>query len=148
MKNYDMFRKASTVKAYKEHRASLPKDLVCEFCTFDESYEYFVKDYGAFRVIKNRFPYYMWDNWLVDDHLMLIPKRHIHDLKEFNEQERADLMKAMIEYDEAGYCIWIRDQTAGGRSVAHQHTHFIKISQKHVKGMVFHTELGNKYIVK
>lgn len=146
MKNYDMFRTAETVRAYKKYKASLPKDLVCDFC--DENYTHTIKDYGTFRIVKNRFPYYMWDNWLVDDHLMLIPKRHIHDLKEFNEQERADLMKAMIEYDEAGYCIWIRDQTAGGRSVAHQHTHFIKISQKHVKGMVFHTELGNKYIVK
>lgn len=142
-----MFRKPSTVKAYQQHKQSLPKDLTCEFCTFDEKYAYFVRDYGTFQVIENRFPYAMWDNWLVDAHLMLVPKRHIHDLKEFTAEESADFLKALVEYDELGYCIWIRDQTAKGRTVPHQHTHFIKISNKHVKGMVFHQAFGNKYLL-
>lgn len=145
MKNYDMYRKPETVKAYKAYKQSLPKDLVCDFC--DEKYIETLKDYGSFRVVRNRFPYAMWDNHLVDDHLMLIPKRHVHDLKEFTAEERNDFMNAMIEFDERGYCIWLRDQTAKGRSVSHQHTHFIKTSKTIVKGMVFHTEIGNKYFL-
>jgi|GEM_PF-763264 len=97
----------------------------CEFCRIDEKTALSSK--ATCWVIRNIFPYILWDDLEVEDHLLMVPKRHVLGLNEFTEEERRDYFSVVDEYEDAGYSIYSRAPSNKAKSVAHQHTHLIKV---------------------
>lgn len=72
----------------------------------------------------------MFEGRRVIDHIMVIPKHHRESLADFTDQEKTDQMAIMGDYESRGYNIYARGKGSISRSVDHQHTHLIKLSDK------------------
>lgn len=81
-------------------------------------------------VIPNRVSYDMFEGRKVLDHLMVIPKRHIESISDFTDHEKIDQMMIAGDYESRGYNVYARGVASTSRSVAHQHTHLIKLADK------------------
>lgn len=81
--------------------------------------------------------YDLWELYDVEDHLLVIPKRHIETLKELTNNERLDIMDQVAEYEANGYNVYARGVGFARRSVNHQHTHLIKVTNKKPRLAVF-----------
>lgn len=68
---------------------------------------------------------------------MVIPKRHVNSLGDLSAEERADIMATLGKYERQNYNIYARAPGNASRSVPHQHTHLIKISNRFNKGVFF-----------
>lgn len=108
----------------------------CDFCAYNESSEV-VAEHIQFLVIKNMFPYTVWDGMNVLDHLMLIPRRHITSLSELTADESKEYMELLGSYEDAGYSAYSRSHKNNMKTVPHQHTHLLKTGSKQKKLMVF-----------
>lgn len=122
-------------KAYNAYRSGNPA-LGCQFCDFVNGGEQIQRTFQHFWVVINIFPYYIWDSSRVLEHLMLVPKRHVDSIADFDHDERLEYVAIMMEYESSGYNIYSRTHASGQKSVAHQHTHFIKIG-KQISSQVF-----------
>lgn len=80
--------------------------------------------------MRSNFPYDFWENCKVTEHLLIIPKRHIYSMTEFNAQEVKDYFKIVSKYEARGYNVYSRGVSAATRSRLHMHTHFIKFDGK------------------
>ena len=80
-----------------------------------------------FIVIKNHYPYAVWDDLPVQRHLMIVPNRHIMKLNELTPEERTEYVRLLGEYEDAGYSMYSRAARNTARSIGHQHTHFIDV---------------------
>lgn len=103
------------------------KSRDCAFCNFKVSENQVVKSTKYFWIVKNMFPYDVWDHTGVTEHLMLVPKRHIDAIGHFNLDEQLAFTKLVGQYDTKGYSIYARPKDSTVKSVAHQHTHLIKL---------------------
>jgi diadenosine tetraphosphate (Ap4A) HIT family hydrolase len=125
-----MYHYRKTRKIYK----SFPKPIQCDFCNFHTSgTERVVEETDHALVVKNRVFYDLWEMREVTEHLMVIPKRHVRSLGDLNDAERLDIMKVIGRYENNNYNVYARAKESTARSVAHQHTHLIKISNKRSK---------------
>lgn len=114
--------------SYRKKMAEMYGDgpVPCPFCD-DISNRQIVEDCGDFLVIKNDFPYHIYANLEVVDHLVVIPKRHIDQLLQLNDRQRADYSAILWRYHNQGYDNLTRSARSSGRSVpAHVHTHLIQ----------------------
>jgi len=99
---------------------------VCSFCTLKEDEVKVVGQTKYFNILKNRFPYSIWDGQTVTDHLMVVPKQHIASLSGLSLHEKAEYVDILEEYEREGYNIYARAPVSIIKSVLHQHTHLIK----------------------
>jgi diadenosine tetraphosphate (Ap4A) HIT family hydrolase len=90
-----------------------------------------------FWIVKNIFPFDVWDTAAVKDHLMLVPKRHVDSLKHFNEDEQTSFAKLVGEYDAQGYALYARPRGSAHKTVAHQHSHLIALDQRKKSLLIF-----------
>ena len=68
---------------------------------------------------------------LMPGHVLIIPKRHVASIFDFNETERQEFFSALhvgrafleTNFCPDGYNVGINDGIAGGQTVMHQHTH-------------------------
>ena len=116
-----MYRSLTNQKAYNERKLIA---TTCPFCDREE--DMLVKDGTLMYVRKNRFPYNMWDWRKVEEHLMVIPKRHIECMGDLTFFEEHELQSIIKEYIRDGYDIYTRNQKSANRSQPHLHTHMIK----------------------
>jgi diadenosine tetraphosphate (Ap4A) HIT family hydrolase len=133
-----MYRSRKVVKAYRsEVGKKLPKAGLhnCPFCDYRK--DLLVLDGNRMIIIKNIFPYQYWEFMDVEDHLMVVPKRHVVSLLELNKEERLEAMELYAEYEAKGYNIYGRSDDNKIKTVAHQHTHLIKVSGKTAKAGFF-----------
>ena len=126
-----MYRLRPKQKAYDNHLGAT-RDRGCPFCALDDPVlnpdeRYIAEETACALVIDNMFPYDAWEGYKVTEHLMLIPKRHVHSLGELTKAERADIMDLYCKYETAGYNIYSRAPGSGARTHGHVHTHLIKI---------------------
>lgn len=128
-------RKLKHDKAYRKQRKSLAPGE-CQFCGFATNKSSVVEERDNFWIVHNIFPYHVWDGAKIDDHLMIVPKRHIDSIGHFNPKERAEYMNLLAEYESTGYSVYARAPQSIIKSIAHQHTHLIKVG-KHIKAQVF-----------
>jgi diadenosine tetraphosphate (Ap4A) HIT family hydrolase len=63
---------------------------VCSFCIIREGQDQFVEQTKHFKIIKNRFPYSLWDGQTVADHLLVTPLVHRSNLKGMSVEEKAE----------------------------------------------------------
>lgn len=81
------------------------------------------------------YAYDLWEFREVTDHLMIIPRRHVHTMSELNPEEREEIMNLMCEFEGQDYNVYARSSVSVQRSVAaHQHTHLIKTTGPLAKG--------------
>lgn len=129
-------RKRANHKQYAKHTRSVPKGT-CEFCELTKTHTQTREEYNYFWVIANIFPYDLWDGAGVQDHLMIIPKRHVDTISHFNTKEQSEYIKIIGEYESRGYSIYARARGSSVKSVVHQHTHLISIDNKIRKTIFF-----------
>ena len=139
---HSLWRDKKTQKRYRKYVAGKPADALCEFCEFTPSHSQVLRDENTFWVTKNIFPYTVWDSYFVDEHLMLVPKRHVDSIGKFSDQELMVFGKVIGEYEDDGYSVYGRAATNASKSVAHQHTHLIKVSSRRIKALVFLDRIG------
>ncbi len=113
--------------AYDEFKRSYVGE--CKFCDLIRSNDdpQVIARHIHFVVIKNHYPYAVWDDLPVSQHLMIVPNRHISKLSELEPHERTEYVRLLTEYEDAGYSIYSRAARNVARSIAHQHTHFINV---------------------
>lgn len=123
-----MARKVRTLLTYKHYLKQQPAS-VCNFCNFDISHNQVLAELPHFWVVKNIFPYSMWDNSHVTDHIMVVPKRHVYGVSEFTDEEQREYVTALSSYEKTGYAFYTRNPGALTKSVPHQHTHAIQLGK-------------------
>lgn len=118
-----------TKKQYAAYNAGDKATSGCTFCK-EVSGEKVIFENNTMFVIPNRVSYDMFEGRRVIDHLMVIPKRHSESLSDFTDEEKLDQMAIAGSYESRGYNVYARGVASISRSVAHQHTHLIKLTDK------------------
>ena len=131
------FRTRKEYKLYKKHRKTFHKKTNCIFCDIKNNDEQFVRGTKHFKVIDNIFGYSLWDDQSVDDHLMIVPRKHIDTLSKLSPDESKEFVTLMSTYEKHGYNVWARAAQTKTKSVIHQHTHLIKPGKKTVRFMFY-----------
>jgi len=109
----------------------------CEFCKFGSGSSQVRETFHYFRLVENIFGYDIWDGLGVSEHLMLVPKRHVTGLHKFTKNESEEYMKLTAHFEELGYSVYSRSTANISKSVAHQHTHLLRLDDKHKKALLF-----------
>lgn len=116
---------------YRRYIKKLKKSQTdCQFCDVDNNTKYQVEQTDNFWVIKNIFPYSLWDEMYVSDHLLVIPKEHVDSLKGLPDSTAVEYVRLIEAYESKGYNIYARAPGSATKSVIHQHTHLIKTDKQ------------------
>src|SRR5690606_219671 len=93
----------STKEELQYHKYRRTQDeSSCSFCTIRKESDQYVKETDQFRVIRNRFPYSIWDGQSVIDHLMITPKKHTDNLGDVDSDGASEYLKLVHEYELKG----------------------------------------------
>jgi diadenosine tetraphosphate (Ap4A) HIT family hydrolase len=122
---------------YKKYRKSFAGKKNCIFCEIDAESGELIRETSHFKVIKNKFPYSLWDDQVVDSHLMIVPKKHTDTLSDLSAKEAKEYVVLMSSYEKNGYNILARAPQSTQKSVIHQHTHLIKPGRKSIKFLLY-----------
>lgn len=99
----------------------------CSFCAFhSDHHEQVLLTLDHVHVVRNIYAYKTWDGCPVEDHLMIVPRRHVVGLTELNQEERDEWFQYAEVYEKLGYSVYARAPKNSRKSVVHQHTHLIK----------------------
>ena len=128
-------RTRKSQKVYRNYTDGLDKSE-CVFCEFTLKSKQVIKGLKHFWIVTNIYGYDMWDSSGVKEHLMIVPKRHIDSIAEFNTEEKREFIENLVAYEKKGYSIYARSANNSRKSVAHQHTHLIKVDNK-IKRILF-----------
>jgi diadenosine tetraphosphate (Ap4A) HIT family hydrolase len=120
-----------TICKYKSHKTES-----CAFCDISTISNAIYEDKFVY-IVPNLTQYDLWELHDVEDHLLLIPKRHILTLAELSDKERLAVIGQAALYETKGCGVYARGVGFIKRSMKHQHTHLIKISNKKPKIAVF-----------
>lgn len=117
----------------------------CAFCRLEKGRR-IIEQTEHVVVIPNKYPYDIWEYRDVEDHLMIVPKRHAKSLHELTAAEQQDVMELMARYEQQGYDVYARATGSRTRSVPdHQHTHLIKTAGKPGRASLY---IRKPYILK
>jgi diadenosine tetraphosphate (Ap4A) HIT family hydrolase len=108
----------------------------CPFCREDTLQSAVYEDKYIY-VAPNLTEYDLWELHDVEEHLLVMPKRHVENLNELTKHEKMALIDVLAEYESKGYSAYARGVGFVKRSVKHQHTHLIKVSNKEPKFALF-----------
>lgn len=120
-------RSAQYIKAYQTYLDSIDQDSICPFCNITIDHAQYINETDNFWIIRNRFPYEIWEDQSVLSHLMIIPKAHLLSLKHLSESESKEFILLMADYEHSGYNVYARTAGSKTRSIKHQHTHLIQL---------------------
>lgn len=116
-----MFRYRKNYKTFLK----LTGDDNCALCNIKDHQVLYEDDH--LRVIGNKFPYDIWEQRKVVDHLLIIPKIHVSGIAELPVDAKASLISFISKFESLGYDVYARSVGSNMRSIAdHQHTHLIK----------------------
>jgi diadenosine tetraphosphate (Ap4A) HIT family hydrolase len=131
-------RTRKATKSYDKYlRQSSNNEQTCEFCQMKSGHPQFVRQGRYFKIIRVKFPYSLWDDTGVSDHLMLVPTAHVENLAALPQEAAKEFMISLAEYEGNGYNVYARAPQSKTRSVAHQHTHLIKSSGPRLRFLFF-----------
>jgi diadenosine tetraphosphate (Ap4A) HIT family hydrolase len=103
----------------------------CPFCTIKENEPREIhEETKHFYRVENIFGYDIWDGHAVEDHQMIVPKRHITSFTQMNDDEKAEYLQLQLNGEKEGYCVYIRGIDGPTKSVAHAHAHLIKLDTR------------------
>lgn len=142
-------RTRKEVKAYDLHQKFVePPAAGCAFCQINEGSSQLVKQTKAFKVIRNIFPYSLWDGQVVRDHLMVIPVMHTDSLADLPAGDAKEFLTIISSYETLGYSVYARAPASTMKSLAHQHTHLIKCGPEKIRGLFFVRKPYIRFLVK
>ena len=124
-------RKRSSHKTYVTHLST--NDKACIFCDFSLKDAQVLHAYQHFWLVKNIFPYDIWDDNDVVGHMMIVPKRHVVSLSELRSPESTELFTIIASREKDGYSLYARAPQNIAKSILHQHTHLIKLGKTRKK---------------
>lgn len=113
-------------KQYGKYKKHFAHKKGCDFCVIDASYDQLISETKSFKILKNIFPYSSWDDQSVEEHLLIVPKRHIDTIGDLTAPEAVEYIDLLASYESRGYNVYMRAPQSTVKSVAHQHTHFIR----------------------
>jgi diadenosine tetraphosphate (Ap4A) HIT family hydrolase len=134
-------------KNYYLHRKEIHSKTDCIFCDYTSKDESFISETKSFKIIDNIFPYTQWDGQGVLDHIMIVPKKHTDTLSDLTSYEAIEYVELVSSYESRGYSVYSRAQNSTRKTVAHQHTHLIKLDDQ-TKKFVFYLRKPFIRIVK
>jgi len=102
-------------------------DSGCDFCALTMEHEHVFTETNHFWIIGNLFPYDLWDDREVAEHLLIVPKQHTESVHTFCAEQKAEYVDIIGEYEVQGYSIYARAPSNKAKTVPHQHTHLIKL---------------------
>ena len=129
-------RKRKNHLIYQAHTKKAKKK-VCEFCKFTADQHQVIEIRRYFFLVKNIFPYDLWDGCGVINHLMVVPKRHVDTISHFSDEEQKEYLKLLGQYEKNGFSIYARSPGNAIKSVVHQHTHLIELDNKAKRLVIF-----------
>lgn len=109
----------------------------CVFCSYTNDSPSFVSETKSFKIIRNIFPYSVWDSQKVADHLMVVPKLHTDTLSDLKSHEAIEFVEIIASYESQGYNVYARAPKSKMKSVVHQHTHLIKPADAKTKLLLY-----------
>jgi len=118
-------RSRKVTQRYKKYLKTVDP-TICEFCSISQGHPQLLKQTAHFKVLRNRFPYSLWDSQTVTDHLILTPIRHTNTLLDMSPEEKLEYIAIIEKYEAQGYNVYARARGSAMKSIVHQHTHFIK----------------------
>lgn len=121
-------RSALHAEAYQIYLNSINQESICPFCDITVDHEQYINETDHFWIIKNKFPYEVWEDQSVLSHLLIIPKAHLLSLKYLSESESKEFIILMADYEHSGYNVYARTASSKTRSIKHQHTHLIQLA--------------------
>jgi hypothetical protein len=124
-------------KIYRAYRSTLQPGY-CQFCDLPADEPGILNATKHFIVLKNTFAYSLWEHMDVQEHLLLLPKRHIATLRELTTPEKIEYAELCGQYEDSGYSLYTRATDSKTKSVVHQHTHLIK-NQGEPRRIVFYS---------
>lgn len=113
-------------KQYTRYKKRYPGKDQCDFCLINKDTDHYVEESKSFKTFYNIFPYSVWDDQEVAEHLLITPKRHVYTLGELTASEAVEYIDIIASYESKGYNVYMRPPQSSIKSVAHQHTHLIK----------------------
>lgn len=116
-----------TDHAYWKYKQTRGDAGICDLCNIETSASKIIADHPLFMVVTNAFPYAMWEGGHLDEHLMLVPKRHTESVADFTPAENVEFLKLLSTYDRQGYSYYGRATGSTYKSIPHQHTHLMKV---------------------
>jgi diadenosine tetraphosphate (Ap4A) HIT family hydrolase len=116
-------------RRYKKY-ATNSHSKTCDFCAFAIGDGLVVGESSHFWIAANLFAYNVWDDRNVDEHLMLLPKRHVTTLEELTAAERVDYLEQLVAYEKQNYSTYTRAPGNASKSVPHLHTHLVQLNPK------------------
>lgn len=120
-------RTRTSQKRYITHEHGL-STKECPFCGIKEKEPREIHEETTyFYRVENIFGYDIWDGHAVSEHQMIVPKRHITSLAEITDKEGLEYLQLIKAAEANGYCIYSRGADGPTKSVAHVHTHLIKL---------------------
>lgn len=128
-----MYRHPDIQKKYDEDRKISQKE--CVFCEVES--DCVIEEYTHFRIIKNIYPYHMWDLKQVEEHLMIVPKHHTEGFDGFKEESFEEYLKITTSYSNSGYDLFTRTTKSSRKTQPHFHTHLIRTSGSIRKKLYF-----------
>ncbi len=117
-----MYRNPKVQKQYDEDRKT--KEGGCVFCDLDQNI--IVEKRDHFLIIKNIYPYGVWDLKEVEEHLMVVPKKHAEGFDEFDQESEEEYFEITKKYSIEGYDLFTRTTESSRKTQPHFHTHLIK----------------------
>lgn len=110
----------------------------CIFC--DPPRYKIVQELKRFYILKNDFPYAIWDYRKVIDHVMMVPKKHVNKISKLSADSKEEYINTLSEFEENGYNLYTRTDSNKSKSVEHFHTHLIKTGGQPFASMVYQRE--------
>lgn len=141
MAEASLFRASDLHASYASVQGERKKKPDCIFCEPPALEVY--QEAALFRVLHNIYAYYMWDQRKVEDHLMLVPKRHVDALGHLNEEEQKEWFALMTAYESRGYTSFTRPPQSAIKTVPHLHTHLIKVGNEVLESLQFSLDEGS-----
>jgi galactose-1-phosphate uridylyltransferase len=109
-------RSRKHAKQYKKYQQSLKDVDDCAFCILDMEDPQYISETIHFKVIRNRFPYILWDAQRVVEHLMLVPRQHTDTLKTLSPGESKEYVELISDFENRGYNIYARSPRSSSKS--------------------------------
>lgn len=116
------------IRYWKQRHTEEGRD--CPFCDVQPNEDRYVEESSTLTVIRNRFPYSIWDGQGVIDHLMITPKIHTNSLNDLSDEGAREFIRLVNKYEADGYNVYARAPASTAKSIYHQHTHLIKVDGK------------------
>lgn len=109
----------------------------CVFCLIEREPEIIVQTTKSFYILINKYPYSYWDLQSVEEHLLIVPKKHTDTLSDLTASEAVEYVQLVGSYESQGYSVYSRAPKSPLKSVIHQHTHLLKTVPKESRIFIY-----------